>query len=107
MSPSKPKPKSKEKMKVRWKKFKKYFGKMRMNSISEFEYFLIGSLIRVSSKVKIEEVIMNKNIIRFILAYSLLPLQSPLLEKISLKTESDFSAQIISGTLSLDGEDDL
>ena len=46
---------SKKKMKARWKKFKKYFGKTRMNLISEVKYFLVGSLIRVSSKVKIEE----------------------------------------------------
>ena len=50
---------------------------------------------------------MNENAIRFVLAYNSPLLQSPWLEKISLMADSDFLAKIISGTISLDGENDL
>ena len=62
-----------------------------MNSISEVKYFLVGTLIRTSSKIEIEESIINENVIKFVLAYSSPLLQSLWLEKIGLIVDSDFS----------------
>ena len=64
----------KEKLWAQWRKFKWFFEKTRMNSISEVEYFYNSLLVRVSSKPDIEKAIIIENAIRFVLAYS-----SPLL----------------------------
>ena len=48
---------------------KKYFGKRRMNSISQVEYFSGSNLVRVSQQFAVETAIMDENSARFNLAY--------------------------------------
>ena len=78
---------SKEKMKLKWKMYKKYFGKRRMNSISQVEYFSGATLVRVSSQFAVESAIMAENSTRFKLAYSSPLLQPPLLQRLGLCSE--------------------
>ena len=75
---------TKEKLKLKWKMCKKYFGKRRMNSISQVEYFSGSSLVRVLQQFAIEKAIMSENSSRFVLAYSSPLLNQPLLGRLGM-----------------------
>ena len=70
---------AREKMKLKWSIYKKYFGKQRMNSISQVEYFSGPNLVWVSQQFAIETAIMAENSSCFKLAYSFSLLRPPLL----------------------------
>ena len=55
---------------MKWKRLKYVFGKKRMKSISSVEYLVNGTVIRLSTKLEIEEATMKENSLRFRLAYS-------------------------------------
>ena len=97
---------SKEKLKLKWKKHKKYFGKRRLNSISQVEYFSGSNLVWDSSQFEIESAIMTENSSRFMLAYSYPLLQSPLRQKYDLCGENQDAKELLEHTAAIE-EDDL
>lgn len=93
---------SKEKMKLKWKLHKKYFGKRRMNSISQVECFSGSSLVHVSQQFAIEEAIMNENSTCFVLAYSSPLLNQPLLGRLGMCGENSDAQNLLYGAASID-----
>ena len=82
-------------MKLKWKMYKKYFGKCRMNSISQVEYFSGSTLVRVSSQFAVESAIMLENTACFKLAYSSLLLQPLLLQRLGFCGESPEASELL------------
>jgi len=48
----------------------RYFGKLKAKAILEVEYSIEGSIVRVSSQIRVEQAIMAENSQQFVLAYS-------------------------------------
>ena len=93
---------SKEKLKLKWKMYKKYFGKRRMNSISQVEYFSGSSLVRVSNQFAIEKAIMTENSSRFILAYSSPLTNQPLLGRLGMCGENTDAQRLLHESASIE-----
>ena len=82
-------------MKLKWRIYKKYFGKCYMNLISQVEYFSGANLVHISSQFEIEATSILENSECFKLAYSFLLLQSPLLQWFGLCGDTSEAQQLI------------
>ena len=74
----------------------RYFGKSKAKAISEIEYSVDGSVVRVSSQIRVEQAIMVENSQWFVLAYNSLLLRKDIVEKIGFKGEKEASSLLIS-----------
>ena len=74
----------------------RYFGKLKAKAISYVEYSVDGSIVRVSSQIRVEQAIMVENSQRFILACNLPLLRKDIVEKIGFKGEKEASSLLIS-----------
>ena len=76
-----------------------------MRSISEIECRHNGCIIRTSSQLKIEQVIMNENSKRFTLAYSSPLFRSDILNQIGTCAENQAASDLTSNNTPLTGLD--
>ena len=74
----------------------RYFGKSKVKVISEVEYSVDGSVVRVSSQIRVEQAIMAENSQQFVLAYSSWLLRKDIIENIGFKGEKEVSSLLIS-----------
>ena len=68
---------------MKWKKLRKVFGKCRMKSIFTVEYLVNGSIIRTTTQLQMEEVVIKENTYHFLLAYSFPVFQKDIIKQIS------------------------
>ena len=76
-----------EQEKEKWKRLRKFFGKIRMESISAVEYTINRLIMRISSQLQIEEVVIIENASRFFLASSSSIFSSDIIERIRMYSE--------------------
>ena len=87
---------SREKLKAKWRKHKKFFGKRRLNSISVAENFSRGVMIRATTQFDIEQAVMTDKISIFKLAYASPLLQDPLLSEFGISGELPEASNLVS-----------
>ena len=56
---------------MKWRKLRSVFRKRKLKSILAVEYTINRTIIRATNQIKVEEAIMQENVSRFLLAYSL------------------------------------
>jgi len=78
-----------------------------LNSVSEVECFQNRILVQVTSRLEIEYIIIVENTPRFILTYTSLLSQSPLIDQYNLIAQNPAIAKVISGNIQFDATNDL
>ena len=90
---------------MKWRRLQLVFGKRKLKSISAVEYVLNGIIIRTTTQVEIEKVVMNENTSQFSLAYSLLIFSKGIIKQLGSKGQTKLIDSLIRQNISIRIED--